>query len=42
MFKKDQQDTINPMLHATSGTSTLRLEKVGVRAFDFNDPSTWR
>lgn len=37
-MKRNNKSTVKTMKHSASGIGTLRLEKVGVRYFDFNDP----
>jgi inward rectifier potassium channel len=38
MLKKHHKNTAKAMLPTATGTSALRLEKVGIREFDFTDP----
>jgi inward rectifier potassium channel len=38
MFKKNNKNIVKAMAPTATGTSALRLEKIGVREFDLNDP----
>jgi inward rectifier potassium channel len=38
MFKKNNKTIVKAMAPTATGTSALRLEKIGVREFDLNDP----